>query len=590
MVAALLLSSLASAQQVTDGDVPAINAQLFQPTVDGNQTLWLNDSTVGEPGAWTSRFVLQWLNEPLLYIKDGEPTPMVDDVFQLDLMVGHVVGPVRLGLDAPLYLRSVNERAGETGLGDIALDVKGALLTEDTHRVGAAIDVRLGFLTATVDTALGADGLTWEIEGILDKELGEARVALNLGTRGLPEVTLANVTLNDQLFFGLAGAYRVTETSGLSLEVAGHASYGALDNIAANPVEAILSTWYRPPKRSVLLRGGVGTGLNSAIGAPTSRVLLALAYDVPDRDPDADGILGRHDACPEAPEDVDSYQDTDGCPEPTQVTIRFVDGSSALVSGVRSEVNGESGGSELTVNLEAGTWPVSATGANYDDIIIDVDVLSGAPIEHVVVMESAIKPGRLVISLQDPSGNPLTGAVLINGAEYKVSGQMTTEHLPGAVVVTGVVEGFIHKAEEVEVKQRSSTRVAIVLDKRLAEVTSERITIHDSVYFELNKAIIKEESFSLLNQVAMLLKENREILLLRVEGHTDSRGSDTANLNLSRRRAAAVRTYLIQQGVEAERLISEGFGERRPIAEGDNEAAWVQNRRVDFFITKQAGH
>ncbi|MFT5686131.1 MAG: outer membrane protein OmpA-like peptidoglycan-associated protein [Myxococcota bacterium] len=588
MLTSLLLTSLASAQQVTDGDVPALNSQLFQPTIDGNRSLWLNDSAVGDPGSWSTRFLLQWLNDPLLYIKDGEPTPLVDDVFQLDLMGGYVIGPVRAGLDVPLYLRSVNDVAGETGLGDIALDLKGGILDRTEKPVGLALDARIAVPTATVDTALGTDGLNWEIEGIADKEFGEALVAINLGTRGLPEVELENVTLNDQLFYGIMGAYNLSDTSGLSLELVGHGSYGAFDNAAANPVEAILGGWYRLSESNLLLRGGVGTGLNSAIGAPTSRVLFALAYEPPERDPDGDGILGRQDACPDIPEDIDTYEDTDGCPEPTMVTVRFVDMEQGLVTGVLSEVNGEGGGAAFTVGLEAGTWPVSATAEGYNEVLTDIDVPQGPPVERVIVMEESIKPGRLVISIKDAEGNALTGTVLINGAEYEINGTMTTDHLPGTVVVTGVVDDYIRKAEEAIVEQQATTRVNLVLEKRLAEVTAERIDIRDSVYFETNKAVIKSESFPLLNQVATILKEHEEILLLRVEGHTDSRGSNSSNLSLSRRRAASVRTYLIEQGVAADRLTSEGYGENKPIAEGNNEDAWGKNRRVDFFIAKRS--
>jgi outer membrane protein OmpA-like peptidoglycan-associated protein len=589
MLTALLLSMPAMAQQVTDGEVPALNAQLFQPTIDGDRSLWLNDSRVGESGTWTSRFLLQWLNDPLLYINDdGEQTPLVDDVYQLDLMGGYVVGPVRVGLDVPVYLRSVNDIAGETGLGDIALDLKGGLLDRTENPFGVALDARLAVPSATVDTALGTDGLSWEFEGIIDREFGETLIAVNLGTRGLPEVELENVTLNDQLFYGIFGAYDLTDASGLSLELVGHASYGSFDNAAANPLEAVLGGWHRLSQSNLLLRGGVGVGLNSAIGAPSSRLLLALAYEPPDRDPDADGLLGRKDACPEVPEDFDGYEDTDGCPERTLVTVRFVDMEHELVGGVLSEVNGVAGGAEITVELDSGTWPVSAKAEEYDEVLTDIEVPDGPPVERSIVMQEAIKPGRLVVFLKDTQGNPLTGIVLINGAEHAISGQMTTEHLPGTVVVTGVVEDYIRKAEEVEIQPQVSSHVELVLERRLAEVTAERIDIRDSVYFETNKAIIKPESFPLLNQVAAILKEHEEILLLRVEGHTDIRGSDSANLSLSRRRAAAVRTYLIEQGVDAERLVSEGFGERKPIAEGNNEAAWSRNRRVDFFIAERA--
>ena len=589
MLTPLLLTTMAMAQEVSDGNVPALNAQLFQPTIDGNHTLWLNDSSIGESSTWTGRGLVQWLNNPLLYIAgDGEVRPLVDDVFQLDLMGGYVAGPVRLGVDVPLYLRSVNDIASETGLGDIAIDLKGGLVDRAEQPVGAALSARLGVPTATVDTALGTQELSWEFEGILDREFGDGLVMLNLGTRGLPEVQLENVPLGNQLFYGVAGSYALSDVSGLSLELAGHGSYGAFDNAAANPLEGLLGGWVRLPTRNLLLRGGVGTGLNGAIGAPRSRLLLAVAYEPPDRDPDLDGLLGRKDACPDSPEDLDGYEDTDGCPEPTQVTVRFIDMTESLIPDVQSEVGGIRGSAKLTVPLEAGTWPVSADAEDYDTLTEQLVVPAGPPIERAFVMKESIKPGRLVISIKDTDGNPLTGMALLNGAEHPISGMMTTEHLPGTIVVAGGVPDFMRQAVEVEVIARESQRIDLVLEPLLAEVTAERIDIRDSVYFETNKAVIMPESFPLLNQVAQLLDTHEEITLIRIEGHTDSRGSAAANLSLSRRRAAAVRTYLIEQGVTAERLVSEGFGERRPISKGNNEVAWSQNRRVDFFIAERA--
>ena len=75
---------------------------------------------------------------------------------------------------------------------------------------------------------------------------------------------------------------------------------------------------------------------------------------------------------------------------------------------------------------------------------------------------------------------------------------------------------------------------------------------------------------------------------MRIEGHTDSRGSNSANMDLSDRRAASVRDYLVERGVESDRLDSIGYGESRPIDRGENPEAWAMNRRVEFFITERA--
>jgi outer membrane protein OmpA-like peptidoglycan-associated protein len=69
---------------------------------------------------------------------------------------------------------------------------------------------------------------------------------------------------------------------------------------------------------------------------------------------------------------------------------------------------------------------------------------------------------------------------------------------------------------------------------------------------------------------------------LTVEGHTDSRGSESYNRRLSLRRAETVRSVLVEQGVTPSSITVEGFGPSRPRDAGSNEEAWRKNRRVDF--------
>ncbi|MEC7240200.1 MAG: OmpA family protein, partial [Myxococcota bacterium] len=120
------------------------------------------------------------------------------------------------------------------------------------------------------------------------------------------------------------------------------------------------------------------------------------------------------------------------------------------------------------------------------------------------------------------------------------------------------------------------------------QITQVRIEINESVYFETNRSTIKPESFDLLNEVAELLNKHPEVLKVRIEGHTDLRGSNEFNQALSERRANSVRVYLIGQGVSADRLNSIGYGEERPLDTANTPAAWEKNRRVDFFIEERA--
>jgi outer membrane protein OmpA-like peptidoglycan-associated protein len=120
-------------------------------------------------------------------------------------------------------------------------------------------------------------------------------------------------------------------------------------------------------------------------------------------------------------------------------------------------------------------------------------------------------------------------------------------------------------------------------EKQLVVIQRDRIKINDTIHFDFDKATIQPRSFPLLNQVAKVIREHPEIVSVSVEGHTDGQGSAAYNRGLSQRRAEAVRTYLIGQGVAAERLEARGFGEDRPIASNSTNAGRAANRRVEFI-------
>ena len=115
----------------------------------------------------------------------------------------------------------------------------------------------------------------------------------------------------------------------------------------------------------------------------------------------------------------------------------------------------------------------------------------------------------------------------------------------------------------------------------------EKKIITKKIHFEFDKAVIRPVSFRILDGVVDLLKESRGISKVRVEGHTDSKGSDAYNMRLSQRRANAVRDYLIARGIEADRLVAVGYGESRPVDTNDTPEGRARNRRVEFTILEQ---
>jgi outer membrane protein OmpA-like peptidoglycan-associated protein len=111
----------------------------------------------------------------------------------------------------------------------------------------------------------------------------------------------------------------------------------------------------------------------------------------------------------------------------------------------------------------------------------------------------------------------------------------------------------------------------------------------EPIQFEYDRAVIKPDSYYILDAVVATMNGYPDIELIEVQGHTDERGDDAYNLDLSRRRAAAVVEYLVAHGVAANRLTSQGYGETQPVDRRHTEAAWALNRRVAFVLRKRTG-
>lgn len=101
------------------------------------------------------------------------------------------------------------------------------------------------------------------------------------------------------------------------------------------------------------------------------------------------------------------------------------------------------------------------------------------------------------------------------------------------------------------------------------------------IHFEFNEYAVRADDIPLLKIMAEWMV-NFPAAAIRVEGHADERGSIDYNMSLGERRAQEVRDELLKLGVDAKRFQIVSYGEERPIASGQNEAAWFQNRRAEF--------
>lgn len=126
-------------------------------------------------------------------------------------------------------------------------------------------------------------------------------------------------------------------------------------------------------------------------------------------------------------------------------------------------------------------------------------------------------------------------------------------------------------------------RVAAGLPDMRSKLITEGKLVSYGIYFDVNKDVVKPESYGTLKGIADVLKENPTVRI-KIVGYTDSDGADAANLDLSKRRGASVKNELVKTfGIDASRLESDGLGEAKPVAPNDTPTNKALNRRVEFI-------
>ncbi len=129
----------------------------------------------------------------------------------------------------------------------------------------------------------------------------------------------------------------------------------------------------------------------------------------------------------------------------------------------------------------------------------------------------------------------------------------------------------------------SNIRIAVGAPDMRNKLMTEGRLVSYGIYFDINKDIVKPQSFGSLKEMATILNENPDVKI-KIIGHTDADGADAANLDLSKRRAAAVKSELVRSfGIDAGRIETDGRGEAEPVGPNNSPAGKALNRRVEFI-------
>ena len=195
-----------------------------------------------------------------------------------------------------------------------------------------------------------------------------------------------------------------------------------------------------------------------------------------------------------------------------------------------------------------------------------------------------------------PAGGTFTGPVMVTPATATPGGELrcTTDGTPPTAetpvttppirVETTATLQCITTAPGLPPSAVASANYTILPSR--VEFTTRKLELREKVMFATGKTTIDPRSYPLLDDVASALNAHSEAKKVVIEGHTDSTGGAKVNQKLSQGRADSVKAYLVQKGVDPERLEAKGFGPARAIASNKTKDGREANRRVEFVVAE----
>ncbi|MEM7135016.1 MAG: OmpA family protein [Myxococcota bacterium] len=470
-------------------------------------------------------------------------------VIFMDLPFSFIVDD-RLSEDELTFLDSIGQSGlvprGQ-GLGDVYLGARGNLYGTRDDVFQIALQA-----TLTANTAGAADrqqnylgeGRTspyiggW-FEAFMTFNIGDhVRIPLNIGYKTNFTQDIITLRLGNQLTWGGGlQALALNDQLMLTVEAFGRTAAQSSTGFGGReetPVEVLGGVKYF--NKTGFTVGLAGTaGVTPGYGAPDWRLIGMIGFTMREKafvavDTDGDGIADDLDQCPADPEDLDGFQDQDGCPD----FDNDGDGILDVDDGCMMDAEDIDGFEDQDGCPDPD---------NDGDGILDVDDM--CPDE----------PGK-----PENNGCP----------EADRDGDGVPDRVDNCPDEPGTIENQGCQ------------------DAQLVVIGDGQLEILEKVYFKTGSAKLQKRSFALLDNVAAVINAHPEYPIVRVEGHSDSTGSLKFNMRLSQKRAETVVRYLVGRGgVDKQRLIAEGFGPTRPILpDAKTPSDLAQNRRVEFHMAE----
>jgi len=552
------------------------------PTTEDGLALAL-PRTLGHlrPGA---SLTLDYAHQPLVLSRPGADA---EGAIVKHRLVGHLVGALGLGdrYEAFVHVPITFVQSGDdptlagvpfpspqsASFGDLSVGGSVRLLGADRDPLQLGLLVAVRLPTGDQDSLSGDDGVGVDGSVLGSYHLQDVSFAANVGTRYRPASDYGSAGLGTELTFGGGAYYRVTEKLMALGEVTGSTTFRKSQAFKSvgTPMEALLGARFTTPIK-VVLTAAMGVGLTQAVGVPDVRALLQAGFPPPrpplaPPDRDHDGIEDPVDDCPDVAEDIDKFQDSDGCPDPDNDKDGVKDAIDNCPMDAE-DLDGfedEDGCAEADNDKDGLLDPKDKcpNSAEDKDGFADEDGCPDLDNDKDGLLDAKDKcpdDAEDLDGFEDEDGCP----ELDNDKDG----------VPDATDKCPTVPGPAHA---------QGCPSAVRIDR-------SQIRILQRIEFETNRAEIRPESLGIIDEVRSALEVNPQIKKIRIEGHTDDRGPNEKNLKLSQRRAESVMKYLLDEGIAPERLEAKGWGEEHPLVANDGEQGWQTNRRVEFHIVDPA--
>ena len=367
---ASLLASHASAQTL-----PSVDTRTWRPSSDPGASMVLEPMSVPSLAEWNAGLWLDYANHPVTLRLPGTNAVAyrpVANFLGADLTAAVGLGArMSLGLDLPVLLYqegstglpatvASTSSVPKDGIGDLAFDLKGALISNEGGGFGLSAIGSVTVPTGDETSFLGDGAAAVTVRALADYSLVFADVQASVGYtlhtehRTWPDASVGGYRFGDTIPWNVGvrispTIFRLDRTNRQTWEIAAHGwlpagpvgpfGTGQAGSAALSPALLALSDRISlGHNRDVFALAGVDIGLNTAVGVPTVRALVSVGWAPRLHDQDRDGVPDDVDQCPEIAEDRDGFEDADGCPDIDDDDDGIIDAEDACprVKGVPS--------------------------------------------------------------------------------------------------------------------------------------------------------------------------------------------------------------------------------------------------------------